>query len=309
MKNYLPEGQLIDTQKNKSYTESRAGLYDACKNGEILESKVTLCDCEHNLHVDFGCMKGIIYRDDGAYCTDDKPIRDIALISRVNKPVCFIILGFEIFGGVERAVLSRRAVQEKCYEEYISKLAPGDVIPAKITHFEPFGAFCDIGCGIASLISIDCISVSRISHPADRFYIGEEIKAVVKDISDGRVSLSHKELLGTFEQNAASFNVGETVSGIVRSVESYGIFIELAPNFAGLAEPKENVKVGQHASVYIKSIIPEKMKVKLVIIDTFDDCLPPCKLKYYCNDCHIDRFTYSPTGCRKLIETEFPEED
>jgi Fe-S cluster assembly ATP-binding protein len=59
--------------------------------------------------------------------------------------------------------------------EYISKLACGDVIPAKVTHLEPFGCFADIGCGIVSLIPIDAISVSRISHPGDRFFNGQDI--------------------------------------------------------------------------------------------------------------------------------------
>lgn len=56
----------------------------------------------------------------------------------------------------------------------------------------------------------------------------------------------------------------------MRSVEHYGVFVELAPNLAGLAEPKDGVKVGQQASVYIKNLIPEKMKIKLIIIDSFD---------------------------------------
>ena len=43
------------------------------------------------------------------------------------------------------------------------------------------------------------------------------------------------------------------MAGVVRSVESYGIFVELTPNLAGLAEPREGVRVGQHAGVYIKS--------------------------------------------------------
>lgn len=115
---------------------------------------------------------------------------------------------------------------------------------------------------------IDSISVSRIEHPGERFRVGMEIKAVIKSIENGRISLSQKELLGTWEQNAEGFSAGETVSGIVRSVENYGAFIELTPNLAGLAESREGVKVGQQASVYIKSIIPEKMKIKLIIIDT-----------------------------------------
>ena len=106
-------------------------------------------------------------------------------------------------------------------------LCIGDVVDCRITHLEQFGAFADIACGIPSLLPIDMISVSRISHPKDRFTVGMDIKAIVKT-TDGhhRISLSHKELLGTWEENAALFKAGETVPGIVRSVERYGIFVE-----------------------------------------------------------------------------------
>ena len=52
------------------------------------------------------------------------------------------------------------------------------------------------------------------------------------------------------------FSIGETVSGIVRSVEDYGVFVELAPNLAGLAEPCEDVTQGMQVSVYIKNKKP-----------------------------------------------------
>ena len=42
-------------------------------------------------------------------------------------------------------------------------------------------------------------------------------------------------MLGTWAENAALFSPGQTVTGVVRSVEDYGIFVELTPNLAGLA--------------------------------------------------------------------------
>ena len=100
--------------------------------------------------------------------------------------------------------------------------------------------------------------------------MGDHLKAAVKtkDRQTGRISLTHKELLGTWEENASHFNAGETAAGIIRSVEPYGVFVELAPNLAGLAEWCDGVYPGQSAAVYIKSIIPEKMKIKLVIVDS-----------------------------------------
>ena len=118
--------------------------------------------------------------------------------------------------------------------------------------------------------------------------------------------MTHKELLGTWRENAECFSVGQTVSGIVRSSESYGIFVELAPNLAGLAEYRADVCIGGSAAVYIKNIIPDKMKVKLVIVDTFP--APESREKsfdYKISSGHIDKWTYSPEESARTIETIF----
>ncbi len=297
---------MPDTPENAAYRLSLRGLEDARDKGIILEAVVTMCDYEHNMIVDLGKIQGIIPREEGAVGISEGSVRDIALISRVGKPVAFTVTDIKNEDGKVTAILSRKAAQEKCSRCYIEKLLIGDIIDARITHLENFGAFCDIGCGIVALMPIDAISVSRISHPSDRFRVGDRIKAVVKSVDElGRVSLSHRELLGTWEENADRFKQGETVEGIVRTVEEYGIFIELAPNLAGLAEPKENVEPGQKVSVYIKSIIREKMKVKLIIIDVFDADKSPAPISYFTESGHIDRWQYSPDGCRKMIETVF----
>lgn len=273
----------MDTVANRSLCRNPAGLWEAFHTRTILEARAILCTQQHDLVVDFGFCRGIIPRCEGALGIADGSVRDIALLSRVGKPVCFLIesIGQQSDGSL-CPVLSRRAAQQLCLEQYIRSLTAGDVIPARVTHLEGFGCFVDIGCGIPSMIPIDCISVSRISHPADRFSAGQDIRAVVCAVdADGRVTLSHKELLGSWEENAALFSPGQTVSAQVRSVESYGIFVELAPNLAGLAEPKTGVRTGQQASVYIKSLIPEKMKVKLIIIDSFDAPAQPLPMHYY----------------------------
>ena len=306
MKEYFPEGTLIGKDENEKYLSSASMLQTAKTLGIILEATVVMCDSNHNLIVNLGCMRGKIPREMGAIGIKDGTTRDIALISRVGKPVSFIVADFSFDeNGTEYAVLSRCAAQEMCMEYILHNIKPGDVIDATVTHLENFGAFCDIGCGNIALLPIDAISVSRISHPKDRFVVGDTIKAVVKKIdSDNKITLSHKELLGTWNENVSRFCQGQTVSGVVRSIENYGIFVELAPNLAGLAEPKENVTVGQCASVYIKSIIPEKMKIKLIIIDSFDAQCDFCYEYFYSKD-HIDNFTYSPIECNKQITTYF----
>ena len=88
-------------------------------------------------------------------------------------------------------------------------------------------------------------------------------------------------------------------------MEDYGIFVELAPNLAGLAELRPGVEPGDRVSVYIKAMIPEKMKIKLIIVDT--GAVPPQKssLRYFVKDGHLDSWRYSAPECTRIIGTTF----
>ena len=313
---YKPEGMLSGTAQNRELLSmGRTGLERAMAGGCILESTALLCDSEMNLHVDLKGIIGIIPRCEVCYNKNGEEVKDIAVITRVGKPVCFKVISIEDRGGKTYAVLSRREAQIECINNYISDLLPGDIVCARVTHLESFGAFVDIGCGIISLLTVDCISVSRFSHPKDRLYSGMVINTVIRSFDEekGRIFVSMRELLGTWEENAARFSAGQTVAGIIRSVEGYGVFVELAPNLAGLAELKDDMpdlkeSVGRIVAVYIKSIIPERMKIKLVLIDSYKGDIGAPKLEYFV-DCertlHIDSWRYSPASCKKVIETVF----
>ena len=315
---YLPEGELLSLPENREYLSSLPSLERAMREGRILESTVLFCDSSMRLHVELGGLVGIMERSEVVFCRPGESIKDIAVITRVGKPICFKVIGFSEEKGVVTPILSRRAAQEECNRVFLSALRAGDIIRAKVTHLESFGAFLDIGCGLSSLLTVDCISVSRIAHPKDRLSVGDKVNVVVKsrEIGSGRIYVSMRELLGTWEENAAAFEIGQTVTGIVRSIESYGVFIELTPNLAGLAELKDDgcspdkAIIGSAAAVYIKSILPDRMKIKLVLIDASRAQAIPQRqpLKYYV-DCeklsHISRWRYSPERAHKIIESVF----
>lgn len=309
MTEFLPEGRRLRTPQNIEALSNAENLRRCVVSGAITEAYAVMCDSEHNLVVDLGCMRGIIPREEGAVGIREGTVRDIAILSRVSRPVSFVVRDIVYRDGTATALLSRERAQRRCLNEYIAHLSPGDVVPARVTHMEPFGAFCDIGCGVVALMPIDTISVSRIEHPDERFDVGMDIYAVIKSIDGGRITLSHKELLGTWQQNVDRFAVGQTVSGIIRSVENYGAFVELSENLAGLSELRDDLRVGALASVYIKSIIPQKMKVKLIVIDTFFGEREKHTPRYFIRSGHIDRFVYSPEGCDKFICTEFAPQD
>ena len=280
---FYPEG--MNAELDRQFTTPEA-LRRAMMQGSILESRVLLCDREHNLHVDLGAMRGIIPREEGAVGIDDGTVRDIALISKVGKRVCFSILGFQREDdGPFTAILSRRAVQLRCKAEFLDTLEPGDVIPARVTHLEKFGAFIDVGAGLNALIPIDMLSVSRIDHPRARLREGQELRVVLRSREPDKLTFSLKEL-----------------PGVVRSVEPYGVFVELTPNLAGLAEPSAALEPGQPVAVYVKSILPEKMKIKLVVVEAFDPPAPVTPLTYYMDGTRMDRWVYStPTAPRQTV--------
>lgn len=315
---YPPEGSLILTDENREALSSLPTLERAVTNGRILEDTVTLCDSDLRLHFDLPCAEGIMEADEALYCRAGEERKDIAVITRVGKPTAFCVLAIEHRAGRPVAILSRRRAQERCAKTYLSSLAPGDLLRARVTHLEPFGAFLDIGCGVSSLLSVDCISVSRIAHPRDRLRVGMTIPVAVKSIDrdTGRIYTTLRELLGTWQENAERFSAGQTVPGVIRSVESYGVFVELTPNLAGLAEVRaesaEELRgaIGKQVAVYIKSILPERMKIKLVLIDA-NASVPPSdvgKLNYFIDPRltpHISRWTYSPPNAKKTVETLF----
>lgn len=146
----------------------------------------------------------------------------------------------------------------------------GEIMNGTVKNIKPFGAFVEVDNGVVGLLHIEDISVSRIKSPEERFEIGQNIKVMIKSIDkeQNRIELTHKELLGTWDENVESYQEGEKVQGIVKETEKQknGIFIELKPNLVGLAEYKEGIEYGNTVNVYIKKIIPERKKVKLIIL-------------------------------------------
>lgn len=296
---FWPEGRLLDTEENSARCASLEALRNAMEAGVVIEGLATLCTPTHDLMVKLGDFTGIIPREEGAIGVAEGSTRDIALLSRVGKAVSVIVTRVGEDGVLS---LSRRAAQKKALDYLMEELRPGDILPATVTHLEPFGAFVDIGCGLPSLLGIETLSVSRIPHPDRRFSLDQKIWAAVTDVDRdlGRVYLTHKELLGTWEENAACFAPGMTVPGIVRGVKEYGVFVELTPNLSGLAEAKGDLAEGDRVSVYLKSILPERMKIKLLVINKLPPEPAPPSFRYYLTKGRISRWEYAPRGCGKI---------
>ena len=116
---YKPEGAILSTSENREYILSELGLIRAMNEGKILEAIAIRCDENFTLTVDLGAFKGYIDREDVQYNKNGEDVRDIAVITRVGKAVCFKVLGFFTKNGEKAVRLSRREAQRECYENFL----------------------------------------------------------------------------------------------------------------------------------------------------------------------------------------------
>lgn len=262
---FIPEGwSKVESPVTKDV------LLNAIKTGDVIEGLVSKCDSNYNLHINFSeNLYGIIPREEiEAINIDEKgfPKPNICK-GKVNKYVQFKVKEFD---QNNRFILSRRDVEKDTLDWIKKDLREGQIVKGIVRSIKPYGVFVEIGGGIVCLLHIEDISIARIKTPLERLSIGEKINVMIKsiDYKQERVILTYKELLGTWEDNIKDFEEGTTVVGIAREVEKSknGIFVELKPNLVGLAEYKDGIEYGEKVSVYIKKIIPEKKKVKLLFV-------------------------------------------
>ena len=156
-----------------------------------------------------------------------------------------------------------------------NEMNKGSIVSGTVKNIKPYGAFIQTDNGIDGLLYIEDISVARIKTPAERLKVGQKINVVVKDIDidKNRVYFSYKEMLGTWEENVEDLEEKAVVPGIIRETEKdkRGIFVELKPNLVGMAEYREGMQYGQKVDVYVKKIVKEKKKIKLIIKSNNDN--------------------------------------
>lgn len=261
---FMPEGwnneiSRLDTENIDYYRE----------NGTILQGLVRKCDDKYNLHVEFeNGLTGIIPRQEveGINLEENGLPKTNLCTGKVHKFVQFKVKDLE----ENTAILSRKEVQQEALDWVKNDLQVGEKVSGIVKNIKPYGAFIEIGGGIVGMAHIEDLSIARIKTPYERLRIGQKVEVVVKSINkeNGKVILSYKETLGTWEENAEKFMQGMKAKGIVRETEKNknGIFIELTPNLVGMAEYKEGLEYGQSVDVYIKKIDAERKKVKLLII-------------------------------------------
>lgn len=259
---FVPEGwneqiEKLDMNKIQEYKEEN----------KVVQGIVQSCDEKYNLHINLGNgIDGIIPRSEVEDTQEGLPDERLCT-GKVHKYVQFKIKDIKEHNKI---LLSRKSVQQEATNYIKNEMEVGQNLTGIVKNIKPYGAFIEIGGGVVGLAHIEDLSVARIKTPYERLKIGQKLKVVVKSIDKekGKVILSYKELLGTWEENAKKFQQGMKTQGIIRETEKNrnGIFIELSPNLVGMAEYQEGLEYGKKVNVYIRKIDEVKKKIKLSII-------------------------------------------
>lgn len=188
----------------------------------------------------------------------------------------------EIDPNKNRLILSHKELieeeREEAFETVASQLVAGDIVEGKVSRLTNFGAFVDVG-GVDGLVHISEISYKHIDKPSDVLKTGQDVKVKVIGIDDDRhrISLSIKQTEPSpFEQATSELSEGEVVEGEVKSLTSFGAFVEVADGIQGLVhvseisnkrveKPSDVLKVGETVKVKVLSINPDEKRISLSI--------------------------------------------
>jgi len=186
----------------------------------------------------------------------------------LNKVLCLCMI--EVEPARDRILLSEREAGECEADDtqWPDWLCIGSTTEGTVTSVRPFGAFVDIG-PLEGMVHISEISWGRVRHPQDFVAPGDRVKVKILnvDLDHQRVGLSLKRL-GPNPWSAvdAHLNPGDTVSGVVASVERFGVFVELMPGIEGLLHISE-VSEATYSEDLLAIYTPgEQIQVRIVDI-------------------------------------------
>ena len=189
-----------------------------------------------------------------------------------------VVKVIEVDQDRRRLIFSEREAQKEWRAQQkarlLDELQEGDVVKGTVTGLRDFGAFVNLG-GADGLIHVSELAWHRVDHPRDILRVGEEIDVYVLNLDreSNRIALSRKRLLNDpWEDASERFHEGQLVDGVVTNVVDFGAFVALDNGLEGLLhlsemgdgslkEPHSYVQKGDHLSLRISHLEPEKRRV------------------------------------------------
>ena len=230
---------------------------------------------DYGAFIDLGGIDGLLHITDMAW-------------RRVNHPSEVLQVGDEIEVKVlkfdkekSRVSLGMKQLQEDPWEDMVARYPIGAEVMGKVANITDYGAFIEIEDGIEGLVHTSELDwTNRNIHPSKVVHLGQETKVKILDVDQERrrISLSIKQCTtNPWEAFSATHSKGEKISGKIKSITDFGIFIGLEGNIDGLVhltdiswsqtgeEAVRNFKKGDELETVILSIDPERERISLGI--------------------------------------------
>ena len=265
------EGQVLLTYKLLAADRGNKRIEEAYNNKEVLTAKVAQV-LDGGLSVVVEEVRIFI----PASLVSDTYEKD--LTKYAGQDIEFVISEYNprrrrYIGDRKQLILARKAELQK---ELFARIKEGDTVTGTVKNVTDFGVFIDLG-GVDGLLHISEMSWGRVENPRKVFKVGDEVKALIKEISGTKIALSLKFAEANPWRDAASkYATGNVVTGRVARMTDFGAFVELETGVDALLhvsqisrehveKPSDVLKIGQSITAKVVDFNEESRKISLSI--------------------------------------------
>ena len=256
----------------QEFSAERSALMDNLQEGTVLKGTVkNLTD--YGAFVDLGGIDGLLHITDMAW----KRVKHPSEVVKVGDEIDVRILKFD--RERSRVSLGLKQLGADPWENIARRYPPNTRVFGKVTNIADYGAFVEIEDGVEGLVHVSEMDwTNKNVNPAKVVHSGQEVEVMVLDVDEERrrISLGLKQCKqNPWKEFSENFNRGDKVSGQIKSITDFGVFIGLAGNIDGLVhlsdlswdvageEAVRNYQKGQQVEAMVLSIDPERERISL----------------------------------------------
>ena len=256
----------------QEFSAERSALMDNLQEGAVVRGSVkNLTD--YGAFVDLGGIDGLLHITDMAW----KRVKHPSEVVKVGDEIEVRILKFD--RERSRVSLGLKQLGADPWENIARRYPPHTRVFGKVTNIADYGAFVEIEDGVEGLVHVSEMDwTNKNVNPAKVVHTGQEVEVMVLDVDEERrrISLGLKQCQANpWKEFAENYNRGDKVSGQIKSITDFGIFIGLPGNIDGLVhlsdiswdqpgeEAVRNYQKGQQLEAMVLSIDPERERISL----------------------------------------------
>ncbi|HEX5458793.1 MAG TPA: 30S ribosomal protein S1 [Steroidobacteraceae bacterium] len=256
----------------QEFSAERSALLENLQEGSVVHGTVkNLTD--YGAFVDLGGIDGLLHITDMAW----KRVKHPSEVVKVGDEIDVRILKFD--RERSRVSLGLKQLGADPWENIARRYPPHTRVFGKVTNIADYGAFVEIEDGVEGLVHVSEMDwTNKNVNPAKVVHTGQEVEVMVLDVDEDRrrISLGLKQCKANpWKEFAENYNRGDKVSGQIKSITDFGIFIGLPGNIDGLVhlsdiswdvpgeEAVRNYQKGQQLEAMVLTIDPERERISL----------------------------------------------